>query len=494
VSVFLGVDIGTYEAKGVVLDEAGRVVASARRRHELSVPRPGLAEHDAEDVWWAGFVAVVGELLGHASVTPEAIAGVGCSGIGPCVLPLDAERQPLRPAILYGVDTRARRQCESLTEQLGEAAILTRTGAALTSQAAGPKVAWVRDEEPEVYGRTDLCVTCQGFLVGRLTGRWTMDHATAAYYGPCYTLAEARWDPAWTEASGAGGLLPELRWSTDVVGQVTGEAAAATGLASGTPVIAGAPDAPAEAVAAGVTRPGDLMIMYGSTMFMIEVLETLATDPRMWAAPYVFEGSYIMAGGTSTAGTATRWWLDLLDRSGDDEATFARLIEEADAVAPGSDGLIALPHFSGERTPLNDPGARGVISGLDLTHGRGHVFRALLEGIATGVRWNVDVLGEVGAAPRRVRAVGGGTRNPVWTQAISDSLGLRQEVVTSSAAHGSALLAAVGVGALKRADLDDLAEVASVIEPRAAHRETYDRLSEAARRLYEAVRNTREDT
>jgi xylulokinase len=214
----------------------------------------------------------------------------------------------------------------------------------------------------------------------------------------------------------------------------------------------------------------------------------------MWAAPYVFEGSYIMAGGTSTAGTATRWWLDVLGRSGegDDDAVFGELVAEAGAVPPGSDGLVALPHFSGERTPLNDPAARGVISGLDLTHGRGHIFRALLEGVATGVRWNVDVLKEIGAAPRRVRAVGGGTRNPLWPQAVSDSLGLRQEVVTSAAAHGSALLAAVGVGALQHADLDNLAKVASVIEPRAAHRETYDRLSASARRLYEAVRGTRE--
>lgn len=492
--MFLGVDIGTYEAKGVILDEAGRPVAAAARRHELSVPRPGLAEHDAEKVWWNGFVSVVRELLAQDRVAQDAIAAIGCSGIGPCVLPLDGERRPLRPAILYGVDTRASRQCTVLTESLGEDAILHRTGAALTSQAAGPKVAWLRDEEPDVYERTDLCVTCQGFLVGRLTGEWTMDHATAAYYGPCYTLAEAAWDPAWSEAAGARDRLPELRWSTDVVGHVTPEAAEATGLAVGTPVIAGAPDAPAEAVAAGVTRPGDLMIMYGSSMFMIEVLETLVTDPRMWAAPYVFEGSYIMAGGTSTAGTATRWWVDLLDLSGDDEATFGSAIEEATAVAPGADGLVALPHFSGERTPLNDPEARGVISGLDLTHGRGHVFRALLEGIATGVRWNVEVLEDLGVPPKRIRAVGGGTRNPVWTQAVSDNLGRPQEVVASAAAHGSALLAAVGVGTLERGALHEQARVSSVVEPRPENRETYDRLSETSRRLYEAVRTSREDT
>ena len=492
--MFLGVDIGTYEAKGVVLDEAGGVLASARRRHDLAVPEPGFAEHDAESVWWSGLVTVVRELLASSSVTPQEIQAVGCSGIGPCVLPLDADRRPLRPAILYGVDTRASRQCESLTEKLGPEAILRRTGAALTSQAAGPKVAWVRDREPGIYERTDLFVTCQGYLVGRLTGRWTMDHATAAYYGPCYSLADSDWDPEWSDAAGAKGRLPEVRWSTDVVGAVTAEAAAATGLAAGTPVIAGAPDAPAEAIAAGVTRPGDLMIMYGSSMFMIEVLDELVVDPRMWAAPFVFEGSYIMAGGTSTAGTATRWWLDILGRSGavDDDRAFGDLVDEAAAIEPGADGLVALPHFSGERTPLNDPAARAVLSGLNLTHTRGHIFRALLEGIASGVRWNIDVLKEIGAAPRRIRAVGGGTRNRVWSQAISDSLGLTQEIVTSSAAHGSALLAAVGVGRLDRSALGGLAEVTSTVQPRAEYRETYDRLARSARRLYEAVQSTAE--
>jgi xylulokinase len=227
-------------------------------------------------------------------------------------------------------------------------------------------------------------------------------------------------------------------------------------------------------------------------MFMIEVLDELVVDPRMWAAPFVFDGSYIMAGGTSTAGTATRWWLDIIGRSGagDDDRAFGDLVDEAAAIEPGSAGLVVLPHFSGERTPLNDPGARAVISGLDLTHTRGHLFRALLEGIATGVRWNIDVLQEIGAAPARVRAVGGGTLNPVWTQAIADSLGLPQEIVRSTAAHGSALLAAVGVGELDRSALGGLAEVAAVVRPRPEYRETYDELARSARKLYEAVQST----
>ena len=490
--MFIGIDIGTYEAKGVVLSGSGDVVvAAARRRHQMSIPQPGYAEHDAEEVWWAGLVALVRSLLDHPDVDPAAVDAVGCSGIGPCVLPLDAEYRVLRPAILYGVDTRATLQCNRLTEELGADEILRRCGAALTSQAAGPKVLWIREQEPEVYAKTRLFATCQSYLVGRLTDEWVMDHSTAGYYGPCYSLEAFGWDPSWNARVGGTGKLPDLRWSTDVVGAVTPSAAAQTGLPVGVPVIAGTADAPAAAIAAGVVRQGDLMIMYGSSIFMIEPVDELVLDARLWSAPFVFESSYLVAGGISTAGTATRWWLDVLGRSGqgNEDEVFAELVAEAAAVAPGADGLVVLPHFSGERTPLHDPSARGVIAGLDLTHGRGHLFRGILEGIATGIRWNVDVLDELGLRPERVRAIGGGTRNPVWSQAVSDTLGIEQEIRHTGAAHGAALLAGIGVGALDRKGLGGPGTAPSIVKPREDIAAVYDELSSRARRLYHAVRN-----
>ena len=234
---------------------------------------------------------MVNEILSRSGVSPAAVEAVGCSGIGPCVLPVDDEVTPLGPGILYGIDTRASAQIERLDEELGAAAILERTGNALTSQSAGPKVAWLRDERPEAFAAAAMFHTCQSFLVARLTGEHVMDHTTAAYWGPFYDIHTNAWIEEWVAGTVEPERLPRLVWPTEVVGQVSAAAARATGLAAGTPVIAGAPDAPAEAVSAGVLGPGDLMVMYGSSIFMIAVVGETIVDPRMWAAPYVFEGT-----------------------------------------------------------------------------------------------------------------------------------------------------------------------------------------------------------
>ncbi len=270
---------------------------------------------------------------------------------------------------------------------LGEAAILERTGNALTSQSAGPKVAWLRDERPEAFAAAAMFHTCQSFLVARLTGEHVMDHTTAAYWGPFYDLRSNAWIEEWVSRTVEPERLPRLVWPTEVVGRVTAEAARATGLAAGTPVIAGAPDAPAEAVSAGVLGPGELMIMYGSSIFMIAVVGETMIDPRMWAAPYVFEGTSIVAGGTATAGTLTRWLIELLSDEHETAAIsdhYGEFAAWAAGSPPGARGLDLLPYLSGERTPIHDPDARGVLFGLSLRHSRADVARAALEGIAQG--------------------------------------------------------------------------------------------------------------
>jgi xylulokinase len=287
--------------------------------------------------------------------------------------------------------------------------------------------------------------------------------------------------------------LPRLVWPTEVVGKVTREAARATGLAAGTPVIGGAPDAPAEAVSAGVLGPGDLMIMYGSSIFMIAIVGEARVDPRMWAAPYVFEGTSIVAGGTSTAGTLTRWLIELLSDEHDAAAIadhYAEFAAWAAESPPGANGLLLLPYLSGERTPIHDADARGVLFGLSLRHSRGDVARAVLEGIAQGIRRNVEVMLEMGVAIERIRAVGGGVRNKAWLQAVSDCLGLPQEVVTQrGAAYGDAILAAIGMGALDRAAVSVWLEVDHTAEPDPALAELYARQASRQRRLYEATKD-----
>ncbi len=490
--MFIGVDVGTSETKAVLVDQGGRVLAAASAPNQLHVPQPGWAEHDADRDWWGNLCTVVSEVLARSDVSPADVEAVGCSGIGPCVLPVDRDVRPLAPAILYGIDTRAGAQIARLDDELGAAAILERTGNALTSQSAGPKVAWLRDERPDAFAAAAMFHTCQSFLVARLTGEHVMDHTTAAYWGPFYDLRENAWIDDWVAGTVEPERLPRLVWPTEVVGRVSAEAAQATGLAAGTPVIAGAPDAPAEAVSAGVLGPGDLMIMYGSSIFMIAVVGESVVDPRMWAAPFVFEGTSIVAGGTSTAGTLTRWLIELLSDE-HDGATIADGYGEfaawAAASPPGANGLDLLPYLSGERTPIHDPDARGVIFGLSLRHGRADVARAALEGIAQGIRLNVEVMHEIGVPIERIRAVGGGVNNPAWLQTVSDCLEQPQEVVARrGAAYGDAILAAIGIGALRREDVPSWIDVDRVVEPDPALADLYARQASRHRRLYQSTR------
>jgi xylulokinase len=490
--MFIGVDVGTSETKAVLVDHVGRVIARASAPNVLHVPQPGWAEHDADSDWWGNFCTVVGELFARSDVSPADVAAVGCSGIGPCVLPVDDEVRPLGPGILYGIDTRASAQIARLDDELGSVAILERTGNALTSQSAGPKVAWLRDERPEAFAAAAMFHTCQSFLVAKLTGEHVIDRTTAAYWGPFYDIRENAWIDEWVSGTVEPERLPRLAWPTEVVGRVTPDAARACGLAMGTPVIAGAPDAPAEAVSAGVLGPGDLMVMYGSSIFMIAVVGETIVDPRMWAAPFVFEGTSIVAGGTSTAGTLTRWLIELLSGEQDGAAISDHYGEfaawAADSPA-GANGLDLLPYLSGERTPIHDPDARGVIFGLSLRHTRADVARAALEGIAQGIRLNVEVMREIGVSIERIRAVGGGVDNPTWLQAVSDCLGQRQEVVTQrGAAYGDVILAAIGVGALERGDVASWIDVDRTVEPDPELAELYARQASRQRRLYQSTR------
>ncbi|MHA7286485.1 FGGY-family carbohydrate kinase [Arthrobacter sp. MDT3-44] len=453
--LFVGIDVGTFETKGVLVDVEGVVQARARRRHGISTPRQGHVEQDADLVWWSDFAAVSSELMASDAARDGTVTAVGCSAIGPCVLPLDAGLRPLRPGILYGIDTRASREIGELEEALGVDEVFRRSGNTLTSQSAGPKVAWVRNNEPEIAAAARWYVTAHGYLVARLTGRVTMDHGTAGYFHPFYDLDSQSWDVTGCENAVRREQLPELGWATDIAGTVTEEASGLTGLPVGATVVFGAVDAPAEAVSATVVDPGDLMLMYGSSTYMIKVTEAPLRGKVLWSAPYVFPGTFVLAAGTSTAGTLTRWVADVLglDLSVSDDELFGGLLALAEQSPPGAHGLLLLPHFSGERTPVHDPTSRGALIGLSLEHGRADIARAVLEGVAHSVAHALSAYDDVGETPERVLAVGGGTKNRIFTQSVTDITGSPQTVaLTDGAALGDAAIAAFAVGRLPHRD------------------------------------------
>jgi xylulokinase len=281
------------------------------------------------------------------------------------------------------------------------------------------------------------------------------------------------------EAVLPGLALPRLVWPSEQVGVVRRDAAAVTGLAEGTPVVAGTVDAWAEAFSVGVRRPGDLMLMYGSTMFFVQVLASPTIVRGLWTTSGVERRSHTLAAGMATSGTVTTWLQELTGGT-----PFETLLKEAAAVPAGSEGLVLLPYFSGERTPIYDPLARGVIAGLTLRHGRGHLLRAAYEGIACGVRQILDVFDTA----ERIVAVGGGTQGGLWTQIVSDVAGIRQIVPqqTIGASYGDALLAAIGIGAVPPDT--DWTRPDHVVEPDPSTAPTYATLFQTYTELYPATR------
>ncbi|HCQ64143.1 MAG TPA: carbohydrate kinase [Rhodobacteraceae bacterium] len=485
----LGIDIGTFESKGVLVDGSGRIVASAAQPHEMIVPQAGWAEHRPDEDWWGDFRTITAALLAESGVDPAEIVCVATSAIGPCMLPVDAEGRPLMNGVLYGVDTRSAAEIEALTARIGEDTILDRCGNALTSQAVGPKILWLKNARPKLFEKTAKVLTSTSYIVHKLTGEYVIDHYTAANFAPLYDVGTLDWTQDLADDIIESEKLPRLLWSTEIAGQITAQAAAETGLAEGTPVTAGTIDAAAEALSVGVQAPGDMMMMYGSTIFIIQVTADRVRDARLWYAPWLFPGQHASMAGLATSGTLTHWFRDQFAQELPRETAFATLAEEAEASPPGANGLLLLPYFSGERTPIHDPKAKGAFFGLNLTHNRGDMYRAILEGIANGTAHVIETYRAVGHAPARVLAVGGGTKNKVWMQATSDIGGVPQIVSEKSvgASYGDAFIAALAVGAVEPGDISAWNPVARTIAPET--HAAYDRQYPLFKALYQQTRD-----
>ncbi|HUG85908.1 MAG TPA: FGGY-family carbohydrate kinase [Euzebya sp.] len=475
-SLLIGLDVGTSSTKGVLVRPDGVVAARAQVSHDVSSPHPGWFEHDADRVWWSDFVAVVAQLTAAAD---GPIAGLAVSGIGPCLLPAD-DRGPLRPAILYGVDSRATREITELEDELGAEAIVQRCGSRLTTQAVGPKMRWLQHHEPQVWARTRTFFMASSYLVHRLTGAYVLDHHSASQCTPLYDVHANEWIPEWAERIAPGLELPALHWSGEVVGTVTDAAARLTGLPPGLPVTAGTIDAWAEAESAGVRIPGDVMVMYGTTMFMIGMVERLIPSNHLWGTAGLRPGVSCAAAGMATSGSVTAWLRDLV---GSDYDT---LTAEAKGVPPGSGGLLLLPYFAGERTPLFDDRARGLVLGLTLDHRRSHLYRACMEGTACGVRHNLAAMRDSGVPVERLVAVGGGTTGGLWMQIVSDVTGLAQDVPneTIGASYGDAMLAACATGIASTEEVAAWNPVVATVAPDDGVRAVYDELYELYTRAY----------
>ena len=473
----LGLDIGTSATKGVVIDPGGTVVAQAERPVDLRSPHPGWAEEDPAQ-WWENVCSLCREL-------PVAdVDAVGVSGMVPAVILLDERGLPLRPSIQQN-DARAATEVAELRAALpGD--VLVRTGSPVTQQSVGPTAMWLARHEPDVWRAARTLLGSYDYVAYRLTGAAAVERNWALESG-LFDLATGDWAADLCAAAGIDpGLLPSPRHADDVVGEVTAAAAAATGLRVGTPVVAGSADHVASAFAAGMVHAGDLLVKLGSAGDILMVSDEPLVDARLYLDYHLVPGKFLPNGCMAASGSFIRWFQHALA----DGTPLDRLDAEAEGAGPGAGGVVALPYLLGEKTPINDPEARGAFVGLRLDHERGHLFRAVLEATAYGFRHHLDVFAELGRRPTRIRVTNGGARSRLWKQVVADVLGEPLEVLADGAGSelGAAFAAGKGIGAFEDWDeIERFVHAGDTVEPDPAAGHVYRDGYAAYRALYPAL-------
>jgi xylulokinase len=441
----LGIDASTTATKAVLIDETGRVRGVGTTEYGFETPRPFWSEQ-SPTLWWAGAVASIRSVLATTGVDGTDVAAIGLTGQMHGLVLLDAAGDVLRPAILWN-DQRTAAECDIIRRAVGAERLIELTGNDALTGFTAPKLIWVRDHEPEVWARIAQVLLPKDYVRFRLTGEYALDKADGA--GTIlFDLAARDWSPEVLAALEINpDWLPPTFEGPEITGVVSAAAAAATGLRAGTPVVAGGGDQAANGVGVGVLNPGTMALSLGTSGVVFAATDRPIHEPRGVVHAFchaVPDRWHLMSVMLSAAGSL-RWFRDTLAPRED----FAALIASAANAPPGSDGLFFLPYLSGERSPHPDPLARGAFVGLTLRHDRRHMTRAVLEGVAFGLRDGLDLITAAGTpVPTQVRASGGGTASPLWRQILADVLDAEIATVdtTEGAAYGAGLLAAVGAG------------------------------------------------
>ncbi len=441
----LGIDVSTTATKAVLIDESGAVVGVAASAYGFSVPRPLWSEQDPE-LWWDGAVDAIRSVLATTGVQADDVDAIGLTGQMHGAVLLDAAGDVLRPAILWN-DQRTAAECDAIRDALGPERLIAITGNDALTGFTAPKLVWVRDHEPDVWRRIAHVLLPKDYLRLRLTGEYALDKADGA--GTLlFDLAARDWSAEVLDA-----LRIERAWmpptweGPEITGNVTPEAATATGLRAGTPVVAGGGDQSANAVGVGAVTVGTMALSLGTSGVVFATTDRPLYEPhgRVHAFCHAVPGRWHLMSVMLSAGGSLRWFRDAIVPG----VEFGDLVDAAAEVPAGSGGLLFLPYLSGERSPHPDPLARGAFVGLTLTHDLRHLTRAVLEGVAFGLRDGLDLMIEAGTpAPDQIRASGGGTESPLWRQILADVLGAEIATVSTSegAAYGAGVLAAVGAG------------------------------------------------
>ncbi len=443
-TTYLGIDTSTTATKALIIDADGAALGVGKAEYGYDTPRPGWSEQDP-DLWWNGTVTAIREAVALSGVDPASVAAVGITGQMHGLVALDESDRPVRPSILWN-DQRTASQCDEIRRRVGRDRLIEITGNDALTGFTAPKILWMRDEEPENYSRISVVLLPKDYVRLRLTGEHAVDRAGAS--GTLlFNLEERDWSDEVIESLDLPrGWFPQTFEGTDITGYVTEETASLTGLRAGIPVVGGAGDQAANGVGTGAVEPGTVAVSLGTSgvVFAATDRAVIDSDARLHSFCHAVPGLWHQMGVMLSAAGSLRWFRDTVAP----DISFADLSFEAGSVAPGADGLVFLPYLTGERTPHPDPEARGAFVGLTVRHTRAHLARAVMEGVAFGLRDSLEIIREQSDVGD-IRVAGGGAGSAVWLQILADVFGadVRTVDVPESAAYGAALLSAVGAGA-----------------------------------------------
>ncbi|HQZ97025.1 MAG TPA: xylulokinase [Pyrinomonadaceae bacterium] len=486
---FLGIDIGTGGSRAVVIDVNGKVVASATKEHAaFASPQIGWAEQDPRD-WWRASVAAIRKVLSSVAFGADAIGAVSFSGQMHGSVFLDEKDEVIRPALLW-CDQRTEKQCGEITKKIGATRLIELVSNPAITGFTLPKILWLRENELQNWERVRCILLPKDYVRLRLTGDKASDVADSS--GTLlFDVVNRRWSQEILDAMEIDkDLMPPVYESIEVTGKVSAAGAEATGLIAGTPVIAGAGDNAAGAIGMGIVQPGTVSATIGTSgvVFVVTEKPTLDLKGRTHTLCHAIPNRWHMTGVTLGAGLSLKWFRDNFGGGAD----FATLGDEAAKVSAGSDGAIWLPYLMGERTPHLDPHARAAFIGLTASHTRGHLVRAVMEGVAFSLRDAFEIFKSLGAEVNAIRLGGGGSHSPVWRQIQADVYGQAVQTIEADegAALGAAILAGVGVGTWNSVDeaCERTIRVAEKIDVNAESAKALDQNYEIYKRLYPALK------
>ncbi len=492
--LFLGLDIGTTSTIGILIDHTNRVLATTSCPVQLSSPHAGWAEEDPQQ-WWANVCAIVPRVLETARCRAHDISAIGVTGMVPALILLDENDRLLRPSIQQS-DGRSGAEVSEITAEVVPEDFLKTTGNGINQQLVATKLRWLERHEPDVFRRISTIFGSYDFINWKLTGTRSIEQNWALEAGFLSLetralapdlIALAHIDPA---------LLPAVRMSHDIVGEVTREAATETGLKEGTPVVAGCADHVASAYVAGVVEAGDILIKFGGAGDILAATPQIRPDPRLFTDFHIVPGLFMPNGCMASTGALLNWFVAEIagnvaaEPGADKTTTHAHLDTLAENVPPGANGVLVLPYFLGEKTPIHDPFARGTFTGLGLNNTMADMWRALLEGTCFGFRHHIEVMRDIGYPVRRILASDGGTASRIWMQIAADILGMPVQLLANhpGSCLGAAWLAGIGIGAVSDwAGVNRFIDEGPLISPNPQTGDLYDTRYAQYRQLYERL-------